>query len=266
MNQYDRIYYQLTRDAGRLGGLPLWLAFRALPALVGGAMLLLLLWAAPGRAMVPGEGDASAMDGLASGQMLLQADHPRPLHAGDIAGQQGAFRYQRHDRHRCGGAILPQRYRARTGGGVRLPAAGQRRRALYGNGHRRAPYCRQDSRAGRGPENLRAGEDRGQESQPGGTAAPESVYQPGGQYRRRGKHHRAAGICAAGGLRQRRVLPALSHHHHAALHAGRALGAGRRGRGIRGTGRQSLPGLGAAYRPGARCGCHVAAAVPPGGR
>ena len=34
MNQYDRIYFQLTRDTGRLGGLPLWFVFRALPTVV----------------------------------------------------------------------------------------------------------------------------------------------------------------------------------------------------------------------------------------
>ena len=80
MNQYDRIYCQLTRDAGRLGGLPLWLVFRALPALVLGAMLLLLLWVTPVRAMAPGEGGepipGARLEDLASGQMLLATQQP----------------------------------------------------------------------------------------------------------------------------------------------------------------------------------------------
>ena len=76
MNQYDRIYFQLTRDTGRLGGLPLWFVFRALPTVVAVALLLMLLWPAPGRAMVTAEGDEVALDGIASGQMLLQGEVP----------------------------------------------------------------------------------------------------------------------------------------------------------------------------------------------
>lgn len=73
MNHYNRLYYHCARDARRLGGLPLWLALRALPFVVATGVLLLLLWAAPGRAMTTGEGAGPGLDELSSGHMFLQA-------------------------------------------------------------------------------------------------------------------------------------------------------------------------------------------------
>ncbi len=76
MNHYDRIYNQIIRDAGHLGSLPLWLALRVLPAVVAAVLVLLLLWAAPSRATIPGEDSEPTLDGLASGHMLLQGERP----------------------------------------------------------------------------------------------------------------------------------------------------------------------------------------------
>ncbi|MCB1701224.1 MAG: marine proteobacterial sortase target protein [Halioglobus sp.] len=76
MKQYDRVYYHLMRDAGRLGGLPLWLVFRALPALLGTALVLLVLSAVPARALAQEGGGDLTLASLASGQMLLQGDRP----------------------------------------------------------------------------------------------------------------------------------------------------------------------------------------------
>lgn len=74
MIQYDRIYFQLARDAGRLGGFPMWLAFRALPGVVAATLVLLLLWAASARATVAEQGGDAFPDDLASGQMLLRGE------------------------------------------------------------------------------------------------------------------------------------------------------------------------------------------------
>ena len=67
MKQYDRVYYHLMRDAGRLGGLPLWLVFRALPALLGTALVLLVLSAVPARALAQEGGGDLTLASLASG-------------------------------------------------------------------------------------------------------------------------------------------------------------------------------------------------------
>jgi len=69
------IYTQLSRDAQRLGGLHLWLAFRALPAAVGATLVLLLLWGTPARA-TSGEGSEATLASLASGQLLFAGDRP----------------------------------------------------------------------------------------------------------------------------------------------------------------------------------------------
>ena len=76
MTHYDHLYYLVTRDSSRLGGLSLWLAFRVLPSLVAVALALLLLWAAPVHAMTPDEEDGVDLNGLASGHMLLQGAVP----------------------------------------------------------------------------------------------------------------------------------------------------------------------------------------------
>jgi Ca-activated chloride channel family protein len=72
MNHYQYFYNQVSRDAGRFGGLHLWLAFRALPLLLAAALVLLLLWSAPGRALSAAAAGDALFDDLASGQMLLQ--------------------------------------------------------------------------------------------------------------------------------------------------------------------------------------------------
>jgi Ca-activated chloride channel family protein len=76
MNHYEHLYYPIARDAGRLGGLSLWLAFRVLPSVVGTALVLLLLSTTPGHAMVSTEEDGVGLNGLASGHMLLQGEVP----------------------------------------------------------------------------------------------------------------------------------------------------------------------------------------------
>ena len=74
MKYYSHVYRQLARDAGHLGGVPLWLAFRCLPSLLLGALLLLLLMVlstAPARAM-PREGSGEPdINGVESGQLLF---------------------------------------------------------------------------------------------------------------------------------------------------------------------------------------------------
>ncbi len=74
MKYYSHVYRQLARDAGHLGGVPLWLAFRCLPSLLLGALLLLLLMVlstAPARA-IPQEGSGEPdINGVESGQLLL---------------------------------------------------------------------------------------------------------------------------------------------------------------------------------------------------
>ncbi len=76
MNNHQHIYHLLTRDAGRLGGLQLWLLFRALPALLAATLVLLLLWSVDGRAAVSTGGEEPGLDSLGSGQMLLQDETP----------------------------------------------------------------------------------------------------------------------------------------------------------------------------------------------
>jgi Ca-activated chloride channel family protein len=74
--KYNNLYHLITRDSGRFGGRSLWLALRVLPGIVGAALVLLLLGAAPGRAMVPGEEGGVDLSALASGHMLLRGDTP----------------------------------------------------------------------------------------------------------------------------------------------------------------------------------------------
>ena len=69
------IYIQLSRDAQRLGGLHLWLLFRAVPAVVAAALVLMLLWVAPARA-TSGQGSEATLASLASGQLLFAGDQP----------------------------------------------------------------------------------------------------------------------------------------------------------------------------------------------
>jgi Ca-activated chloride channel homolog len=71
MNHYRRIHYRLARDAGRLGGVQFWLAFRVLPGLVLITLSLLLLAGAAARAAAQ-EGGGADLNGLASGHMLLR--------------------------------------------------------------------------------------------------------------------------------------------------------------------------------------------------
>jgi Ca-activated chloride channel family protein len=67
-----RFRHRLTLDTRRFGTVPLWLVFRALPALLLGFLLLLLSGIPPGRASqleeVPGP------DGVQSGYMLLRGE------------------------------------------------------------------------------------------------------------------------------------------------------------------------------------------------
>jgi Ca-activated chloride channel family protein len=76
MTHHHHLYYLIARDTGRLGSLPLWLAFRVLPSIVATTLVLLLLWVAPGHAMVPGEQDGVGLSSLASGHMLLRGEVP----------------------------------------------------------------------------------------------------------------------------------------------------------------------------------------------
>ena len=72
MQYYIRVRRQWVADTGRLGGVPLWLVFRCLPSILVGALLLLVLSAAPARA-IPGQSGAEPdLNGLESGHMLLQ--------------------------------------------------------------------------------------------------------------------------------------------------------------------------------------------------
>ena len=43
MTDYQRLCYLMATDAARLGGLPLWLAFRLLPGVLLGLLLVVLL-------------------------------------------------------------------------------------------------------------------------------------------------------------------------------------------------------------------------------
>ena len=46
MSAYNNLYRRVAQDSIHCGGMPLWLAFRCLPAIVVGSVLLLLLSAA----------------------------------------------------------------------------------------------------------------------------------------------------------------------------------------------------------------------------
>ena len=72
MSDYQNIYYRLSADANRLGGLPMWLLFRLLPVILLALLLLLFLGAIPVQAMVQEEGVEGFPEDIASGQMLLR--------------------------------------------------------------------------------------------------------------------------------------------------------------------------------------------------
>ena len=72
MEYENRVYHHCARDVRRLGGLPLWLALRALPVVVAAAVVLLLLSSAVVQATPAGQEDRFDLDELASGHMLLQ--------------------------------------------------------------------------------------------------------------------------------------------------------------------------------------------------
>ena len=75
MLYHHRLNHYLARDVARHSGLPLWLAFRCLPAIILGGMLLLLLWllsAAPTRAMTDSSESPPDLNGLQSSHMLLR--------------------------------------------------------------------------------------------------------------------------------------------------------------------------------------------------
>ena len=65
-------HHRVHRDISQLGGVPCWLAFRCLPAIVIAALALLLLSASPTRAESIEEGGAAELNGLESGHMLLR--------------------------------------------------------------------------------------------------------------------------------------------------------------------------------------------------
>ncbi|RLA46251.1 MAG: marine proteobacterial sortase target protein [Gammaproteobacteria bacterium] len=72
MKYYRHVYRQLVGDAGHLGGVPLWLAFRCLPSLLLGALfLLMVLSTAPAQAMPERGSGEPDINGVESGQLLL---------------------------------------------------------------------------------------------------------------------------------------------------------------------------------------------------
>ncbi|MEH6637077.1 MAG: marine proteobacterial sortase target protein [Halioglobus sp.] len=75
MHYSNRIHQQLARDVTRLGGIPLWLAFRCLPSIVVGALFLLLLGTVPARATMDASGSNASgaldLNALESGHMVL---------------------------------------------------------------------------------------------------------------------------------------------------------------------------------------------------
>ena len=76
MTGYNHLYRRFTQDSVQFGGVPLWLVFRCLPAIVMGSLLLLLLAAATVQAAVTsdaGEGSLPlALDNVEGGYLLLQ--------------------------------------------------------------------------------------------------------------------------------------------------------------------------------------------------
>ncbi len=69
------VYRRLSSDTQRLGGVHLWLLFRALPAAVAAALILLLLSVTPARA-TSGEAGEAALASLSSGQLLFAGEQP----------------------------------------------------------------------------------------------------------------------------------------------------------------------------------------------
>ena len=77
MSDYQNIYYRLSADANRLGGLPQWLLFRLLPVILLALLLMLFLGAIPVQAMVQEEGVEGFPEDIASGQMLLRDEQSK---------------------------------------------------------------------------------------------------------------------------------------------------------------------------------------------
>ncbi len=85
MSYRYRVQYHLARDTRRFGGVPLWLTFRCLPALLLVALTLLLLSGAPAGAVVHDGGGPDPAH-LESGHLLLReseggAYQPALIHA-----------------------------------------------------------------------------------------------------------------------------------------------------------------------------------------
>lgn len=75
MLNHHRLNLYLARDVARHSGLPLWLAFRCLPAIILGGMLLLVLWllaATPASAMTENGARQADLNNLQSSHMLLR--------------------------------------------------------------------------------------------------------------------------------------------------------------------------------------------------
>jgi Ca-activated chloride channel family protein len=93
MTGYNHLYRRFTQDSVQFAGVPLWLVFRCLPAIVMGSLLLLLLSAATvqaGVASESAEGDLPlALDNVESGYLLLQGQRggryvPALVHASKV--------------------------------------------------------------------------------------------------------------------------------------------------------------------------------------
>ena len=72
MQYHHRMRQQFARDAGHPGGIPFWLAFRCLPAILLASLILLLLSTASARAVPVEEGSEPDLNGLESGHLLLR--------------------------------------------------------------------------------------------------------------------------------------------------------------------------------------------------
>ena len=93
MTGYNPLYRRFTQDSVQFGGVPLWLVFRCLPAIVMASLLLMLLSAATvqaGVASESGEGGLPlALDNVESGYLLLQGQRggryvPALVHASKV--------------------------------------------------------------------------------------------------------------------------------------------------------------------------------------
>ena len=72
MHYHHRLQQYLAGELERHRGISLWLAFRCLPAIILGTLLVLLLAAAPARAVPSGAGSEPDLNSLESGHMLLR--------------------------------------------------------------------------------------------------------------------------------------------------------------------------------------------------